>query len=182
MSAISDQDVIDSATRTIQIIAGALIAGVVMFLGVSIAIASTSGGGRGPGDLLRWVAVAFAATALPLSFLIPKWMTDQNRRSIAAGTWAPPAGANRNAPPMPESDAGKLASVYMTQFIVGAALNEAPAFLACIAYLIGKDPIALGLASLLLGALIVRFPTRARIASWIEEQQDLLALDRQAAP
>jgi hypothetical protein len=141
------------------------------------------------GEILTWVAVAFAAVGLPLSVLIPRRITDQNRRSIAAGTWVPPSGANRQAPgtpspigpAAPESVPGKLASVYMTQFILGAALNEGPAFFASIAYMIGSRPVALGVALLLLGALIVRFPTRPRIASWIEGQQELLVQDRQAA-
>jgi hypothetical protein len=69
----------------------------------------------------------------------------------------------------------------MTQFIAGAALNEGPAFFASIAYMIVSRPVALGVALLLLGALIIRFPTRPRIASWIEGQQELLVQDRQAA-
>ena len=214
MSMTSDQDQIDSMTRTGQIIAAALIAGVVSILGISIALAPSFGARRGAGgqvaagraaaanagpgrpagpadagDIVLWIAVAFAAAALPISVLIPRRITDQNRRSIAAGTWAPAGGVNRFAPgtaspigpATPESDPGKLMYVYMTQFIVGAALNEGPAIFACVAYLIGSHPVALGLASLLLVALIVRFPTRARIASWIEEQQELLIQDRQAA-
>jgi hypothetical protein len=141
------------------------------------------------GEILAWTAVAFAAVGLPLSVLVPRWITDQNRRSIAAGTWVPPSRAGRTVlgtpapigPEAPESDTGKLASVYFTQFIVGAALNEGPAFFASLAYLIGSHPIALGLAVLLIGALIVRFPTRLRIASWIDRQQELLIQDRQAA-
>lgn len=215
MSMTSDQDVIDSVTRTSQIIAAAMIAGVVTMLGVSVWLAPTLGarpGAGGPpevarapdanagpgretgptdvGEMLMWAAVAFAAAGLPLSVLIPRRFTDQNRRSIAAGTWVPPGGANRHAPhapsaigpAAPESDAGKLASVYMTQFITGAALNEGLAFFATIAYMIGRHPVALGLALLLLGGLIVRFPTRPRIASWIEGQEELLVQDRQSAP
>jgi hypothetical protein len=213
MSMTGDPDVIDPVARTSQIIAAALIAGVVMMLGMSVALAPSFGArpgaggavgvGRAPegdagpgratgptdvGGILTWIAVAFAAAGLTLSVLIPRRITDQNRRSIAAGTWVPPSGANREAPgtpapigpASPQSDRGKLANVYMTQFIVGAALNEGPAFLASLAYMIESHPVALGLALLLLGALIARFPTRARIASWIEGQQELLVRDRQA--
>jgi hypothetical protein len=208
MSTADDQDVIHPVTRTSQIIAAGLIAGVVMMLGVSVALAPIGGarpgaGGApgaiaGPppaarvmqiGEILTWIAVAFAAVGLTLSVLVPRWITDQNRRSIAAGTWVPPNQARSGAPGTTgpirtealESDTGKLASVYMTQFIVGAALHEGPAFLASVAYLIEANPIALGLALLLLGAMIVRFPTRPRIASWIDRQQELLLGDRQAA-
>jgi hypothetical protein len=47
--------------------------------------------------------------------------------------------------------------------------------------MIGRNPIALGMALLLLAAFAPRFPTRTRVASWIERQQELLAQDRQAA-
>jgi hypothetical protein len=214
MSMNDDQDVIHSMTRTIQIIAGSLITGVVVFLVVSVVVApivgappvavGAVGAGQAPdanagpppaagsmdlGEIITWTAVAVAAAGLPLSFWLPGWMTSQNRRSIAAGTWAPPsrADAQTPGPPAPfgpealQSDAGKLALLYQTQFLVGAAINEGLAFFASVAYLIGKNPIALGLALVLLVALIVRFPTRPRIASWLDRQQELLIQDRQAA-
>jgi hypothetical protein len=214
MSTTNDRDVIDSVTRTSPIIAAGLITGVLVMLGVSVVLAPSFkarpgvGGaveaGRMPdanagprpapgpadlGEILTWTAVAFAAVGLPLSVVVPRWITDQNRRSIAAGTWVPPGRGDRKArgapTPIdleaPESDTGKLASVYSVQFIVGAALNEGQAFFASLVYLIESHPIALGLALLLLVALIVRFPTRLRIASWIDGQQELLLRDRQAA-
>jgi hypothetical protein len=47
--------------------------------------------------------------------------------------------------------------------------------------MIGRNPIAQGVAFLLLAAFAPRFPTRTRVVSWIERQQELLAQDRQAA-
>ena len=47
--------------------------------------------------------------------------------------------------------------------------------------MIGRNPIALRVALLLLAAFVPRFPTRTRAASWIECQQELLVQDRQAA-
>jgi hypothetical protein len=198
MSMSSDQDVIDLVTRTLQIIVAALITGVVVFLGISSVVAPILGappgaggaGGAGPPaaagpmdlrDVITWTAVAFAAVGLPLSFLLPGWMSNQNRRSIAAGTWNAPGTPALFGPGALESDTGKLAFVYQTQLIVGAAMNEGPAFFAVVAYMLGKNPIALGLAVLLLVAMVVRFPTRLRVASWIDRQQELLIQDRQAA-
>jgi len=63
---------------------------------------------------------------------------------------------------------------------MGAALNEGAAFFAGVAYLIGKDPIALGAGFLLVGALVVRFPTAHRVALWIAKQEEMLFLERQA--
>ncbi len=47
--------------------------------------------------------------------------------------------------------------------------------------MIGRNPIALGVALLLLAPFAPRFATCTRVASWIERQQVLLAQDRQAA-
>ncbi len=71
--------------------------------------------------------------------------------------------------------------VYQTQLIIASALNEGPAFFAGVAYLIGKDTIALGVGVLLIAVLASRFPTRDRVARWIDEQQEKLILDKQAA-
>jgi hypothetical protein len=75
-----------------------------------------------------------------------------------------------------------LAVVYQTQLIIGAAIDEGAAFFAGIAYLIGKNSIALGAAILLLAGLLARFPTRERVARWIEHQREKLILERSEAP
>jgi hypothetical protein len=206
MSTINDENIINSMTRTLQIIAGALIVGVVLFLGVATVMgplvpAARAGAapGRGAGanaapqpatdsmdigDIITWVAVLLAAIILPLSFVVPRYVASGIRRNIAAGKWTPPVAPNDPRGSISrealQSDTGKLAFAYQTPFIIGAALNEGVAFFAAVAYMVGGNPIALGLALLLLGALILRFPTRPRVASWIERQQELLAQDRQA--
>ncbi len=189
MSMISDQPTIDSVARTDQIIAAAMITGGVVLLGVSIVVspmvAGPAAGGIDVGEVITWIAVAFAAIFLPMSVIVPGLITRQNRRRIAAGTWAPPSGQNPGFSTKTseafQSDTGKLLVVYQTQFIVGAALIEGPLFLAAIAYMLGRNPIALGLACLLLVAHVVRFPTRSRVASWIDGQHELLIQERQAA-
>jgi hypothetical protein len=204
MSMTDDQDVIHSMTRTVQIIAAAMIAGVVGLLGVAIAIApilgapaGAGGAGRPPaigtmdvGQIITWIAVAFAVVSLPLSFLVSGWIAAQNRRRIAAGKWGvPPSLTNANTlgPPSPfspealKSDTGKLAFVYQIQFILGAAITEGLAFFAGVAYMLAKNPIALGLALVLVVAMAAQFPTPMRVASWIDRQQEWLIQDKQAA-
>jgi hypothetical protein len=137
------------------------------------------------GDIITWLAVACAAISLPLSFVLPSQIAAGMRRSVAAGTWMAPTRLDGPGGPLGpdalQSDAAKLAVVYQTYFIVGAAIIEGVAFFATAAYIVEKSPIALGLALLLLGALAVRFPTRTRVGLWIEQQQELLMRDRQAA-
>ncbi len=202
MSTTNNESMLNSITLTIQMIGGSLIAGVVIFLGIATVIgpllvaAPAPGGGANAApqpvagsielaDIMTWTAVAFAAIGLPLSFVVPGQIASGIRRRIAAGKWTPPVAPNAQGgsfgPDARQSDAGKLAVVYQTQFIIGAAIAEGLAFFAAAAYMIGRNPIAFGVALLLVGAIIVQFPTRQRVASWIERQQELLAQDRQAA-
>jgi hypothetical protein len=203
MSTIDDEAALDSSSRTFQIIVAALIAGVAIFLGIAFAIApivpparpAVGGGGAGGGplpamasmelgEILAWVAVALAAIGLPLSFVIPAQISRGMRRGIAMGKWTPPVAPNTPrgsiSPDALRFDTGTLAVAYQTQFLIGAAINEGLAFFALAAYMIGRNPIALGLALLLIAALIFRFPTRMRLAAWIERQQELHLQDRQA--
>jgi hypothetical protein len=186
----NDQATIDSAARADQIIAAALITAGLVLLGVSIVVSPmgagrAAAGGIDVGEVITWTAVAFVAIILPMSVIVPALITRQNRQRIAAGTRTPPSVRNsRSTPSDPEafqSDTGKLVVAYQTQFIVGAALIEGPMLFAAIAYLLGKNPIAFGLACLLLVAHVVRFPTRNRVTSWIDSQQELLIQERQAA-
>jgi hypothetical protein len=190
MSTTNDQATIDSVARVGQIIAGAMIAAAVVFIGVSIVVDPMGSPRPAAGaidfrEMITWIAVAFAAILLPMSVIVPGLIARQNRQKIAAGKWMPPSGQNTGISPLsPEtfhSDSGKLAVVYQTQSILGAALIEGPTFFATIAYMLGKNPIALGLACLLLVAHIVRVPTRLRVSSWIDGQQELLIQERQAA-
>ena len=73
-----------------------------------------------------------------------------------------------------------LAQLYQTQLIVGAALLEGAAFFAGIAFMLERDPIAAGMALVLLAVLAARFPTRDRIEAWLEQQLGLLQEERQS--
>jgi hypothetical protein len=53
---------------------------------------------------------------------------------------------------------------------MGAALNEGAAMLAGIAYLLERNPIALGLTVLLLLGIAARFPTLPKVEAWVENQ------------
>jgi hypothetical protein len=138
------------------------------------------------GNILTWFAVGATAILLPLSFVVPRLLTAQNRRRIAAGTELRAGGAaahaKRRVREASQSRTGELASVYLTQLIVGEALVEAPALMAAIFHIIEKNAILLGLGLLLLGALVVRFPTRSRVERWIDRQQELLIGEGTGAP
>jgi hypothetical protein len=194
----SDQDTINRVTRQGQIIIAALTAGVLVFVamavpvnpGIKPAAPGPAAAGAAPDDRLLDVflsapitstAIGFSVMILPLSILVPRIITDRNSRIIAAGTWAPatPCDSTRGAwAGALTTDTGKIEYTYFNYLIVGAALNEAPAFFAAIAYIVEKKPAALGAALLLATGLLVRLPTQRSLELWIERREQKLHLER----
>jgi hypothetical protein len=199
MSEMNDPDVLEPITRTCQIIVSALIMGVVSFLIIVIFMVPTAinpgpapaAGGpgapnmpalAGPGvPLLTYLAVGMGVAGLVLSFIIPSVIVTSARRKIAKGTWTPTAisDSTQTAKLYPAGDTGKLAFVYQTQLIIGSALCEGMAFFATIAYMLERNPLALGMALILLAGLAIRIPTRNRVNAWIDQQQSMLQSERQ---
>jgi len=102
---------------------------------------------------------------------------------------APPKGGPSEPKQLyPASYTGKLAPIYQTQLIIGAAMLEGAAFFATIAYMfatiaymVERNPLALATAIALLGALVARFPTSDRVNAWLDRQLGLLQEERQSA-
>jgi len=195
MSAISDQDTITNVTRTSQIIVGALVTGVLTFVAVAFVVdlrpgrqarvpavagANAPAGGRvaTTDSFITYTAVIFAAVVLPLSFVLPNVVTAQSLRAVAGVVSSPPSPSGpavpATSPQAPQTESGKLAALYSTNLVIGAAINEGVVFAVAIAYMIEKNPIALVVALLLIAALIARFPTAGRVERWIEQQREKL--------
>ena len=162
--------------RTMQIVAGTLLMGVLIFLGIVLYLVLVQNQGVGtapPGDLplLSLLAVAFFVIQAPLSFVVPRFLIQAALRQIASGGWKLPPGANATDL---GTDASKLLAVRQTSLIVGLALVEGTAFFACIAYLLEAQPwvLAIILACVLL--MMVNFPTEGRVRSWLAGQADQL--------
>jgi hypothetical protein len=197
------RDAIDQVTRTTQIIVGALISGVTIFLlivgfmvhfGVLGAVAGAPGqaaapnvpGAAAPGNnpaagpglglsmpLLTYIAVGMAAIMLPLSFILPGIVANQSLRAAAASGTAGGPSPTTASAKAPGAVGGPAAA-FQTSAIVGGALNEGAAFFAGIAYLIEQNVIALVVAVILLAVMVVRFPTRERVDRWIAQQEEKL--------
>ncbi len=130
------------------------------------------------GSFLTYAAILFAAIALPLSLVLPGIVAAQQRRAVAAGKWPVPP-QHGIASQAPATETGQLAMVYQAQLIIGAAMIEGAAFFAAIAYFIEKSPLALGLAAVLIMAIVLRFPTQRRVELWIDQQREKLMLEKQ---
>jgi hypothetical protein len=184
------ESVVSQVTRTLQIIEGALVAGLLIFLAITVALNMQPRNPRPPGEpppartpFLIYVALAFAAMSMPMSALVPRMIATNARKQIARGTWVP------GRRPMAQMEAAlaagkevpdeiKLLGVYQTQTIVGATLNEGAAFFAIIVNLIEPSSLALGLALVLIAAMLPRFPTRGKVEQWLVQQVELVRQER----
>jgi hypothetical protein len=201
MSDMIDADAFAPVTRICQIIIGALVTGVVIFLAIAILVnpagvnhgaapplgqegeARTPALGGSSLPIITYLAVAVGILDLALSFIIPRVSVARACRQIAGGKW--PAARIGSLPCDgkqidPASDEGKLIGLYQTQLITGAALLEGAAFFAAIAYMLERTPIALGVAGVLLGVLLARFPTGDRIRGWMDRQLEVVQKERQS--
>jgi hypothetical protein len=182
---MNDPDVLEPIVRTCQIIVSALIMGVASFLIIVIFMVPTAiGAPEFPEPVIpqfTYLAVGMGIVGLVLSFIVPSMIVASARRKIAKGIWTPTAMSDPTQPAKvyPAGDTGKLAVVYQTQLIIGSALCEGMAFLATIAYMLERNPLALGMALILIAGLAVRIPTRDRVNAWIDQQQSKLQMERQ---
>jgi hypothetical protein len=171
----------------VQIIVGALMAGILFFLAIALVV-------RPPTKLLplsapgviTMIAIGFAGLLVILRPLVLRILVARARRQILAGTFRAPgvqpggtAGTNTgfNAG-LPPGDAGSLMAVFQGKIIVGAAMLEGGAFFAAIAYLVEGGPIALALAVVLWLGIAAHFPNLPRVIGWIERQLEWLDQER----
>lgn len=146
--------------RTMQIIAAGLIAGV-LFFGV---IAVTQAIGKPPGDpLLGYLGAGFAVMAAMLGSVLPTVISRSACRRL-----------QRRADLDQAERTGVLVAIFQTKMIVALALLEGAAFLNLIAYMVTVRWWTLAAAGALIVLMTTSFPTRFRIESWIETQQQEL--------
>ena len=173
--------------RTLQIIVGAMILGVIALLAIALTIGPQIAPPAGHVDgqpprtpVISYGAVACGAVLLVASLVVPQVVAGAGRRKIAAGTWQPGQGGPMFSDEFFErtGDAGRLYGVLLVSTIIGAAILEGGGLLAGVAYLVEGQLLALGVAVVLLFALVLRFPTRARVEQWIDEKLELVQQDR----
>lgn len=122
-------------------------------------------------------ACGMALAMVAARLIVPPLAVRSFCRRIARGAWSPDWAFNRHV--SPTSDAGKLTAVYGTRLFIAVALLECAASSLAFAYQIGREPLALGAAALLILLIAAHFPTSARVGEWVEWQLRLLNDDRQ---
>ena len=164
----------DKALFTMRIIAGALIAGVVTFGGVASVLVFGQAPAAQPGNpaqgpnVLMYFAMAFAAGAVVMSFVVPNLIS-------AAGVKGVAKMAQDGTATGPNELFGRLLAVAQTKMIVALALVEGAAFFNLIAFIITKSMVLPAVVGALLLVMAIHFPTKFKLARWLEDQQRLLS-------
>lgn len=166
--------------RIMQMIAGAMIAGVAIFLGIVLFMVHVQKKDEGlarPGGLpvISWVAVALLAVNAPLAFFLPSSRIQSALRRLAASAGRP----GQPSPPQKAADVSALLTIKQTSMITALAMLEGVAFLGCIAYLLEAQPFALGVVVLALLLMLSIFPTGSRLGDWLQRHSHALSEMRQ---
>jgi hypothetical protein len=161
--------------RTAQILATALILGLVAFVVIILFLRTANPKPPPPLPIITYVAVFFVAICLMASVFVPNLILANFRKQIARGKQPSTSAA---WPPPPE-DAALWLNLYQTALIIGLALLEGSAYFQLIAYQLESQPISLGVAGGLLLCMMLRFPTRAGVWRWIENQRELVEREKQ---
>lgn len=161
---------VSQAVRTMQIIAGALMIGVMLFTIVAV----VAHGGRARNDIfLPLLFVLITVPAIIARFIVPMMLVDFYRRKIVAAVQDGELKSSADV-------AARLFGVYQTKLIISLALLEGGAFLNNVAYIVAGQWWSLATAGILLLMMAIQFPTRNRLEYWVHEQLQLMEMDRVA--
>lgn len=161
------------ATRTLQIIVGALAAGVLSFLVVVLVVNSTRAVRPPETPILTYMAIAAAPAAILAATLVPGFVLRGQRQSILDGsTPSPPASSGASI--QPDSATASFQTYfggYQTALIIRSAILEGAAFFALVACLQEGLWWSLVVAMVLLLFILAGFPTGSRVAEAVEREQ-----------
>lgn len=164
----------DKVLRIMQIIAGALIAGVLSFAGVAsfivfgnIPAARPEGqppAAQNGSEIITYFAMAFAAVAVVMSFVIPNLISAWGVKVVAKKAQAGTAIG-------PKELFGALLVLAQANMIFPFVLLEVPAIFNLIAFILTKSLIPPVVVGTLLLVMAFHFPTKFKLARWLEDQQ-----------
>jgi hypothetical protein len=163
--------------KALQIVAAAMMMGLATFLVIAGFLGQPGApppAGRTP--VLTYLGLFLLLAAVPAAFVLPAVATRGPLEAIQREAAARPAAALTSEE---ETFWGRLLAVRQTMLILGMAPLEAAGFFNGVAFIVERDPLALGAT---IGALILqatRFPTFAGVAAWLHQQTEAIAARRQ---
>jgi len=163
--------------QTLQIIVGAMAAGVIMFLGVTIFLASQKVEVPPPAvPVVTYAAIGMTIVSVVAWLFVPGIASGNMRKALVEGR-AKDWGLVKNLPNAAEvGDIAPLAAVYQTRTIISVAVLEGAAFLAIMAYMLEHQVISLCLAVALLLLILSQIPSKSKVESWLESER--IAIDQ----
>ena len=142
----------EQAVRVMQIIAIALVMGVVLLGLISVFVVGALDDPPG-GFIISLIAAVFASGAFVMHLIVPGMMT-------------PPPGRDT-----PSADELTLYQQFQARTIVGLAMLEGAAFFNIIATIVEHNWWSLAIAGCLVFWMLAMFPTQTRIKHWVETQR-----------
>jgi hypothetical protein len=155
----------ETALRTTQIIAGAMILGVLAFGAVATMLVVNDESDAQGSSFIAPLAAGVSLLLLVVCVIVPA-----NVNSARTG-----AGASETAR---DTDSGQLAlyAAYQTRMIIRFALLEGAAMLNLVAALVDKQPYSVAIAGLMAAIMALLFPTRGRVEAFVRSQAELREL------
>jgi F0F1-type ATP synthase membrane subunit c/vacuolar-type H+-ATPase subunit K len=144
----------ETPLQTMQVITLAMVSGVVVF---GVVAAVLAGGLPGPptGKMISLLAAVVAGMLFVAHLVVPGMV---GRSVLTADVRA---------------DDAKLMGVFQAQLLIRLALLEGAAFLNLVVFLIEHNWWSLAIAGGLVFWMLSLFPTRTRVAHWMEDQRAL---------
>lgn len=164
----------------LQILVGVMVASSVAVMVLVLTLSMESDNVAG-GQLLTYIAIAFAITALLTRTIVPSVMLSHGRRKIANGAWpmTPKSGSSQSLMRLERAgEAGKVWMMLSATTIVAAALIDGATLFLLIAYMIEQSLPAMVLAVAMILTLALHIPTRASAFRWVEDQLVLVRQQR----
>jgi hypothetical protein len=168
--------------RTMQIIVGAILMGLVTATAIMVVLVAQNGAPRGQPNNFNGLPLVtiIMAGLFAVCFIARLFVVRATLRSAierAAAVKAEPAPDDDD--PLASGDATQLLAARQTTIIVSCAMLEGPGLGAAIAYMIEGQPFALLIVLAAAVGIALQFPTRERIRNWLEYHLALVAELRQ---
>lgn len=149
---------LDGLVRTIQIIAGAVMAGLIAFTAVAVVMALDK---PPDGEFGAMAAAVLAGGGVAVRFVLPGVIAAGKRRQLTA---------QRGVEPL---EPAELFPAFQTKTIVEYGVLEGPGFFAGVALMNTAQWWLLAVVAVLLAIMAAGFPTRGRFDDWADNQRQL---------
>lgn len=165
----TEENVLATRLRQMQLIIAALIVGAALFLG-GLVVGRHSKVHQPPNapPVLGAIALGYAGLALVARTIVPGLMTSAAVRRMAA---RPPGPA--------DEEVASWCGEFQTRLILTTAILEGAALFLGVAYFLTGAGWLLGAAALMLFAMAAGFPTQSGLSRWVEAQRDRALSRRQ---